>query len=106
MLAGEAALDLDEGLEDLFEALGRNADTGVLDDEIDRAPGGPGGSVLIDRVGGQGDAPAVVRELDGVDDEVDEDLLDALGIAAVAEAVGDARVEPELLPLGLGSREF
>ena len=67
-----------EGLEDALEELRRHADAVVLEDELVAGHLALVAGLLRDL---QADAPAVRRVLDGVAQQVGEDLLDAQGVA-------------------------
>src|SRR5438552_13827245 len=64
----EAAVDLAEGAQRGLEILGRDADAGIAD----RDPKAPPVDCGLD-----GDASTRLRELDGVREQVDQDLLQA-----------------------------
>ena len=69
ILAGQAAVDLDEGLKEPGLILQRDADAGVADGEAQPLCAGIG----VDR---EADASACGSEFDGVAEQVDQDLLE------------------------------
>src|SRR5262249_38803393 len=96
VLARVAAVDLAEALEDHLEVLGGNADAGVFDRE---APVRRAGDVLFGDL--DVDATAFRRELDGVAEQVDEDLrqLQAVGTKLERASRRQAHAERDLLLL-------
>ena len=64
------AIGLAELVEDVGQGVGRDADAGVGDGELDPGVGG---------AGGDGDA-AALGELDGVAGQIEQDLVEALGV--------------------------
>src|SRR5260221_8887999 len=79
VLAGEAAVDLAEGAQRGFEIVRGDADAGVLDRQAEPV------RVVA---GADRDAAAGGGELDGIGQQVEQDLLEP---PAVAEQVGQAR---------------
>ena len=78
-LAGVGGLDLLEAVEDAVEFVGGDAAAFIDDLEED----GVGGGLGVDVDGGDGRG-----ELDGVGEEVGEDLEDAIGVAVEEEGLG------------------
>jgi hypothetical protein len=103
--AAEAArgsgIDLGEGPEEAVHPVGRDADAGVADAEVE-LEGLAGGDALD----GEEDL-AAGGELDRVADEVEEDLLEARAVAQKeAGDIGiDKETKLEVLLLGLGAAE-
>ncbi len=100
--AAARAVDLAEGLEQRGDRIGRDADAGVADLEGDACPGAAGRH----RREAQRDA-AALGELDRVADEVQQHLLQALGVAdhPLGEIVFQLEVERELLALRIGPEQ-
>src|SRR6185369_13786152 len=74
---GDAAVGLGEGGEQVFQVFGRDADAGVADREVQP-------DALFRQGFGLADADldfAVGRELDGIADQVDQNLAEAQGVA-------------------------
>ena len=106
VFAGGAGVGLLEGLEDEALLLRRDADAGVLDGEGDDLAGLAEHRVIgAPALRGEPDAHidvAVGGELDGVGQQVLEDLLEALRVAVHErrQALGELHVERQVLGLG------
>ncbi len=98
VFAGGGGVDLGEGAEEAVDAVGGDADAGVVDDELDGA--GAGGEDLDGDGAGGG-------ELDGVVDEVGDDLAEAGGVELDPGGEGgvDAVGEVEAAGGGEGGEE-
>src|SRR5207244_11361762 len=91
-LARVVGPDLAELFEDRLVILGRDADAGVADGDLHGAVG---------EIGGDGDASALGRELDGVRERVDEHLLDLpLAAADLTHAGVDREIDADAVALG------
>src|SRR5512146_1687321 len=90
-------MDLDEWIEDGFLLLARNADSGIRDSQQSEARGRSGARAKVD-----GHRAAARRELHGVREEVDENLLKFVTIGANQHVRRDARDVAEALGGGLG----
>src|SRR4030095_8635406 len=90
--ARAAAVALPEPVEDERQELPIDADAAVADHDL---------QVRVDALKGDLDPASLRRELDGVHQEVPDNLLDPVRIAAERSRIGvDERLQPE--PLGLG----
>ena len=91
---GLGPVDLGEAVEDRLEHVGRDADPRVLD-------GHGHGLVLVLDV--DRDLAALVRELQGVGEQVEDDLLELVRVEGQIDGVGGVLViEPDLLLVGQG----
>ncbi len=80
VFAGGRGIGLGEGLEELRQFFGRDADAGVAHGDVE--PGAlPGDGVLVQHRLGEDEDLARGGELHGVAEEIDEDLLDAVEVA-------------------------
>src|SRR5262245_25087455 len=86
---GVPGLGLHEGLEDGFQSIGRDANTGILDHEL----GAHRLAVLRDGPAVEFYLTTCRSELDGVTQQVDQDLFHAFGIANVSGGGLDTDVE-------------
>src|SRR5262249_57806788 len=92
--ARAAAVALSEPVEDERKQLPIDADAGVADHDL---------QVRVDAPKRDLDPASLRRELDGVHEEVPDDLLDPVRIAVDRPRVGvDERLQPS--PLGFGGR--
>ncbi len=96
-MPGRGGIDLREALEQPVEAIGGNADAGVGDFDAQE-----GAAVRADAAAGIEDHMALVGELDGVADEIHDDLAQAAGIAARQHRNAGRDVDDELDALHRG----
>jgi len=93
--AGGGFVDLAEGAEDFLVVFGGDADAGVAHGELEQALGGGrgGGGAGGQRKGAEADLDfAVGGEFDGVVDEVDDDLAEAVDVGD--DGGGDVVLDP------------